>query len=382
MQTTITSFGYKHGLPLDVDIVLDCRFLPNPYWVERLRDRTGLEEPVRDYVLGQPATGEFLDQLDDLFDLLLPAYAAEGKSYLTVGIGCTGGRHRSVVHGRGAGRAPPAAGLRAPGPAPRRRAPGLRSAPTRRLPARRATRVRVPNLGPPGRPRGKDSAMTVRVGINGFGRIGRNFFRAAKQAGADIDFVAVNDLGSIDTMAHLLKYDSVLGQAARRREGRRRGHLRRRRHHQGAPGARPEGAAVGRPRRRRRGRVDRLLHRPGQGRRPPRGRRAVRGRVGPVGRRRRHLRDRRQRRHLRPRHPQGRVERLVHHELLRAAGEGDRRRLRRGAGPHDHGPRLHRRPDAGRRPPQATCAGPGPPPSTSCPPPPAPPGPRASCSSR
>jgi UPF0042 nucleotide-binding protein len=97
MQTTITSFGYKHGLPLDVDIVLDCRFLPNPYWVERLRDQTGLDEPVREYVLGQPATGAFLDQLDDLFDLLLPAFAAEGKSYLTVGIGCTGGRHRSVV---------------------------------------------------------------------------------------------------------------------------------------------------------------------------------------------------------------------------------------------------------------------------------------------
>jgi len=97
MQTTITSFGYKHGLPLDVDIVLDCRFLPNPYWVERLRDHTGLEAPVRESVPSQPATGAFLDKLDDLFELLLPAYAAEGKSYLTVGIGCTGGRHRSVV---------------------------------------------------------------------------------------------------------------------------------------------------------------------------------------------------------------------------------------------------------------------------------------------
>ncbi len=97
MQTMVTSFGYKHGLPLDVDMVLDCRFLPNPYWVERLRDQTGLDEPVRKYVLSQPATGAFLDKLDDLFDLLLPAYAAEGKSYLTVGIGCTGGRHRSVV---------------------------------------------------------------------------------------------------------------------------------------------------------------------------------------------------------------------------------------------------------------------------------------------
>jgi len=104
MQTTITSFGYKHGLPLDVDMVLDCRFLPNPYWVERLRDHTGLEAPVREYVLTQPATGAFLDQLDDLFDLLLPAYSAEGKSYLTIGIGCTGGRHRSVVLAEELGR--------------------------------------------------------------------------------------------------------------------------------------------------------------------------------------------------------------------------------------------------------------------------------------
>jgi UPF0042 nucleotide-binding protein len=104
MQTTITSFGYKHGLPLDVDIVLDCRFLPNPYWEERLRDLTGLDEPVREYVLTQPATGVFLDKLDDLFDLLLPSYAAEGKSYLTVGIGCTGGRHRSVVIAEELGR--------------------------------------------------------------------------------------------------------------------------------------------------------------------------------------------------------------------------------------------------------------------------------------
>jgi UPF0042 nucleotide-binding protein len=104
MQTTITSFGYKHGLPLDVDIVLDCRFLPNPYWVERLRDLSGLEQPVREYVLAQPATGEFLEKLDDLFSLLLPAYAEEGKSYLTVGIGCTGGRHRSVVLAEELGR--------------------------------------------------------------------------------------------------------------------------------------------------------------------------------------------------------------------------------------------------------------------------------------
>lgn len=97
MQTTILSFGFKHGLPLDVDVVLDCRFLPNPYWVDALRDQTGLDSEVRAYVLGQPATGAFLAHLDELFDLLLPAYAAEGKSYLTLAFGCTGGRHRSVT---------------------------------------------------------------------------------------------------------------------------------------------------------------------------------------------------------------------------------------------------------------------------------------------
>ena len=97
--------------------------------------------------------------------------------------------------------------------------------------------------------------MTVRVGINGFGRIGRNFFRAAKQRGADIDFVAVNDLGSLETMAHLLKYDSVLGILPHDDQGDRRRHLGRRRRAAGAVRARPEGPAVGRPRRRRRHRV-------------------------------------------------------------------------------------------------------------------------------
>ena len=112
--------------------------------------------------------------------------------------------------------------------------------------------------------------MTVRVGINGFGRIGRNFFRAAKQSGADIDFVAVNDLGSLDTMAHLLKYDSVLGVLPDDVKVVDDGIYVDGDDAQGAAGPRPEGAAVGRPRRRRRRRVDRLLHRPRQGRRPPR----------------------------------------------------------------------------------------------------------------
>lgn len=97
MQTTVVSFGYKHGIPLDVDLVFDCRFLPNPHWVDELRPQTGLDEPVRQYVLGQPDTAEFLAKLDDLLQLLLPAYVKEGKAYLTIAVGCTGGRHRSVV---------------------------------------------------------------------------------------------------------------------------------------------------------------------------------------------------------------------------------------------------------------------------------------------
>jgi UPF0042 nucleotide-binding protein len=97
MRTTVLSFGFKHGLPLDVDMVLDVRFLPNPHWVEELREMTGLEAPVRDYVLSQPEAAVFIDKLVDLLELLLPAYAKEGKSYLTIGIGCTGGHHRSVA---------------------------------------------------------------------------------------------------------------------------------------------------------------------------------------------------------------------------------------------------------------------------------------------
>jgi UPF0042 nucleotide-binding protein len=97
MQTSIVSFGYKHGIPLDVDIVLDCRFLPNPYWVDELRPLSGLEAPVRDYVLSMPDTTAFLDKVEDLLRMILPSFEQEGKSYLTVAIGCTGGRHRSVV---------------------------------------------------------------------------------------------------------------------------------------------------------------------------------------------------------------------------------------------------------------------------------------------
>ena len=97
MQISVSSFGFRYGMPLDVDLVMDVRFLPNPHWIEELRPQTGLDPAVRDFVLGQPATGEFLSRYEHLLDLLLPAYRAEGKSYLSIAIGCTGGRHRSVA---------------------------------------------------------------------------------------------------------------------------------------------------------------------------------------------------------------------------------------------------------------------------------------------
>jgi RNase adapter protein RapZ len=95
--TTVVSFGYKFGLPLDADIVLDVRFLPNPYWVDELRDLTGHDREVRDYVMRQEGTTDFLERARDLFTVWLPGFREEGRHYLTVAVGCTGGRHRSVV---------------------------------------------------------------------------------------------------------------------------------------------------------------------------------------------------------------------------------------------------------------------------------------------
>ncbi len=97
MRTAITSFGFKQGIPLDVDLIMDVRFLPNPHWIEELRPLTGLDEPVRRYVMEQPDTAEFLVRYEHLLDLLLPGYSNEGKSYLSIAIGCTGGQHRSVA---------------------------------------------------------------------------------------------------------------------------------------------------------------------------------------------------------------------------------------------------------------------------------------------
>jgi UPF0042 nucleotide-binding protein len=97
MQTSVVSFGYKYGIPQDVDLVFDCRFLPNPYWVEELRPFSGLDDKVRDYVLGLPEAQAFLEHVDGLLTPILPSFVREGKTYLTIAMGCTGGRHRSVA---------------------------------------------------------------------------------------------------------------------------------------------------------------------------------------------------------------------------------------------------------------------------------------------
>ncbi|MBI5562001.1 MAG: RNase adapter RapZ [Deltaproteobacteria bacterium] len=94
---SIVSFGYRWGIPVDADLVIDIRFLPNPYFAGRLRPLDGKADEVRGYVLGQPAAREFLARMRGFLEYLIPLYRKEGKSYLTVAIGCTGGRHRSVV---------------------------------------------------------------------------------------------------------------------------------------------------------------------------------------------------------------------------------------------------------------------------------------------
>ncbi|AUN43052.1 RNase adapter RapZ [Tsukamurella tyrosinosolvens] len=97
ITVTVESFGFKNGILLDADMVLDVRFLPNPFWVPELRPLNGLTDEVSGYVLGQPGASDFLDTYAQLLDPLLAGYRREGKTYLTVGIGCTGGKHRSVA---------------------------------------------------------------------------------------------------------------------------------------------------------------------------------------------------------------------------------------------------------------------------------------------
>ena len=96
-KLTIMSFGFKHGIPLDADLVFDVRFLPNPYYIEDLRSQTGLDRPVAEYVFGYQQTRQFVEKIEELMDFLLPLYVEEGKLGLCIAIGCTGGHHRSVA---------------------------------------------------------------------------------------------------------------------------------------------------------------------------------------------------------------------------------------------------------------------------------------------
>jgi UPF0042 nucleotide-binding protein len=97
LQVDVTSFGFKQGVPTVLDLLLDARFLPNPHWVPELREQTGRDAAVRDYVFSHDEAGVFVERVSDLLDFLIPEYEKEGKSYLTIGFGCTGGRHRSVA---------------------------------------------------------------------------------------------------------------------------------------------------------------------------------------------------------------------------------------------------------------------------------------------
>lgn len=99
IAVNVISFGYKHGLPLDADIVLDCRFLPNPHWVEDLRPLNGTDPKVREFVLSSPEAKDYLARIQELLEFTLPGFVREGRHYLSIAVGCTGGKHRSVVIG-------------------------------------------------------------------------------------------------------------------------------------------------------------------------------------------------------------------------------------------------------------------------------------------
>ncbi|HEY5684225.1 MAG TPA: RNase adapter RapZ [Acidimicrobiia bacterium] len=104
MRVSVTSFGYKHGIPRGADLLFDVRFLPNPHWIPELRPKRGTDEEVSEYVLSFEDAGDFVDRIEELLEFLIPRYAAEGKSYLSIGVGCTGGHHRSVAIAETLGR--------------------------------------------------------------------------------------------------------------------------------------------------------------------------------------------------------------------------------------------------------------------------------------
>jgi UPF0042 nucleotide-binding protein len=97
LRATLVSFGFKYGLPVDADLVVDVRFLPNPFWIPELRDLTGQDQAVRHYVLGQNGASTFVDQYTALLETIGAGYKREGKHFLTLAVGCTGGKHRSVT---------------------------------------------------------------------------------------------------------------------------------------------------------------------------------------------------------------------------------------------------------------------------------------------
>ena len=97
LKVNILSFGYKYGIPVDVDFIMDCRFIPNPHWIPELRPLTGLDSEVRDFVLGNENVPEFLEKYQDLFETMSKGFISEGRKFLTLGVGCTGGKHRSVA---------------------------------------------------------------------------------------------------------------------------------------------------------------------------------------------------------------------------------------------------------------------------------------------
>ena len=100
MNVSVTSFGFKYGIPIEADLIFDVRFLPNPFYIAELRHQTGLDTPVYDFVFGYQQTKDFMTYLERLIGFLLPQYVEEGKTALVIGIGCTGGKHRSVAVAR------------------------------------------------------------------------------------------------------------------------------------------------------------------------------------------------------------------------------------------------------------------------------------------
>ena len=97
LRISVVSFGFKYGLPVDADFVADCRFLPNPHWIPELAPQTGRDAPVIDYVLGQPGAADFLDAFVHAVEVALEGYGRSGRHFVLLGVGCTGGKHRSVV---------------------------------------------------------------------------------------------------------------------------------------------------------------------------------------------------------------------------------------------------------------------------------------------